>query len=285
MVKLGYLGPKGTFSEKAAQNWLQWNQGTSLLGEGRASIPQLFHELEAGELDQIVVPIENSIEGAVNVTQDYLIRIQDIEIFGEISLSIGHYLVAGQQIPLSAINTVYSHPQALSQCHEYLHNNLKHAALLQTTSTAEAARIVAQSPPGIAAVTSLEAAVSYGLTVVAEKIQDFSGNKTRFWVLGKKTNEREAIPLNNHFPVKTSIVVALPYNRPGSLYEILKGFADSNLDLTRIESRPTKKELGEYLFIIDFWGDRRVQVVDDTLNNLQSKAAMLKVLGSYPVIT
>lgn len=285
MVKLGYLGPEGTFSEKAAHNWLRWTGSTSWLVERRASIPQLFHQLEEGELHQIVVPIENSIEGAVNVTQDYLIRIQDIEILGEISLNIEHYLVTKEQIPLPAINAVYSHPQALSQCHEFLHNNLKHAALLQTTSTAEAAKIVAQSPPGIAAVTSLEAAATYGLKIAAEKIQDFSGNKTRFLALTIKAVEKEAMPKQEQFPVKTSLVVALPYNRPGSLYEILKGFADANLDLTRIESRPTKKELGEYLFMIDFWGHRQDPLVFDTLKKLRSKAAMLKVLGSYPVIT
>jgi prephenate dehydratase len=284
MLKLGYLGPEGTFSEKAAQIWLQWLRGTFWLGEGRPGIPQLFHELEAGELHQIVVPVENSIEGAVNVTQDYIIRIEDIEILGEISLSIEHYLATNQQIPLSAISTVYSHPQALSQCHEYLQNNLKHASLLQTTSTAEAARLVAQNAPGVAAVTSWDAVVKYGLTVLAEKIQDFSDNKTRFWVLGKKTG-KEATPKNDNALLKTSIVVAVPYNRPGSLYEILKGFADANIDLTRIESRPTKKELGEYLFIIDFWGHRKDKIVHDTLTKLKTKAAMLKILGSYPIIT
>ncbi|NLL19606.1 MAG: prephenate dehydratase [Clostridia bacterium] len=284
MLKLGYLGPEGTFSEKAAHIWLHWVRGTSWLGEGRTGIPQLFHELEAGELHQIVVPVENSIEGAVNVTQDYLIRIEDIEILGEISLSIEHYLATSQRIPLSEISAVYSHPQALSQCHEYLQNNLKHASLLQATSTAEAARLVAQNAPGIAAVTSKDAVIKYGLTVLAEKIQDFSDNKTRFWVLGKKEG-KEAIPKNNNSSLKTSIVVALPYNRPGSLYEILKGFADANLDLTRIESRPTKKELGEYLFIIDFWGHLQDKTVLDTLTKLKTKAAMLKILGSYPIIT
>lgn len=285
MIRIGFLGPEGTFSHQAAHCWLGILKEPPYLMEGVTGIPQLFHELEGDRLDQIVVPVENSIEGAVNITQDYLIRSDKLSILGEASLHIEHCLATKEPIKFIEIKAVYSHPQALAQCHHYLQNNLKHAALLQTTSTAEAARIVAEGPPGAAAITSRDGAKKYNLTIQAARIQDFSENKTRFWVLGKETQAMTVALRENCYPKKTSIVVALPYNRPGSLYEVLKEFADRHLDLTRIESRPTKKELGEYLFIIDFLGDRQEPLVLDTLTKLQSKAAMLKVLGSYPVIT
>ncbi|NLC76567.1 MAG: prephenate dehydratase [Clostridia bacterium] len=284
MIKIGFLGPEGTFSQQAAHCWLGMLRGEPYLVEGKTGIPQLFHELEGELLDQIVVPVENSIEGAVNVTQDYLIRSDQVAILGEISLQIEHQLATKGSIDFSEIKAVYSHPQALAQCHHYLQNNLKHAALFQTSSTAEAARVVAEGPPGLAAITSRDGARKYDLTIQAERIQDFSDNKTRFWVLGKVGTKETAVLREKSYLKKTSIVVALPYNRPGSLYEVLKEFADRHLDLTRIESRPTKKELGEYLFIIDFLGHCQDPVVRDTLTKLQSKAAMLKILGSYPVI-
>lgn len=282
MIKIGYLGPEGTFSEKAAQKWQMFLQMPHRL-EGKESIPQLFRDLENKVLNQIVVPVENSIEGSVTVTQDYLISLQEVNVLGEISLSIEHYLVTNGTNSLQKIIGVYSHPQALAQCHRFLEQHLKHARLFQTTSTAEAARIVSETKEPIAAITSLDAAIKYNLTVLAQKIQDFNGNKTRFWALGD-ANIRPQETIEGSFVAKTSIVVALPYNRPGGLYEILKEFAEVSLDLTRIESRPTKKELGEYLFIIDFIGHLQEEAVIKTFAKLRAKGVMIKILGSFPVI-
>lgn len=282
MIKIGYLGPEGTFSEKAAQKWQQFLQVPHQL-EGKESIPQLFRDLESKNLTQIIVPVENSIEGSVTVTQDYLISLQGVNVLGEISLSIEHYLVTNGPISLQEIAGVYSHPQALAQCHRFLEQHLKHAKLFQTASTAEAARMVCESNKSIAAITSLDAANKYNLTVLAEKIQDFNGNKTRFWALGELMSQpRKAV--DGSLIAKTSIVVALPYNRPGNLYEILKEFAEVSLDLTRIESRPTKKELGEYLFIIDFIGHLQEEAVISAFAKLKAKGVMIKILGSFPVI-
>ncbi|HHW07351.1 MAG TPA: prephenate dehydratase [Clostridia bacterium] len=283
MIKIGYLGPEGTFSEKAARMWLQCVSTPHRL-EAKENLPQLFRDLENGQLAQIIVPVENSIEGAVTVTQDYLISLPGIKVLGEISLAVEHYLVAKTLLPLADITAVYSHPQALAQCHRFLERHLGKAKLVQTTSTAEAARLVSEAAEPIAAVTSADAAAKYHLAVLAERIQDFHGNKTRFWAVGLP----ETCTINiskEHCDFKTSIVVALPYNRPGGLHMILTEFAAASLDLTRIESRPTKKELGEYLFIIDFLGHVHEETVAKTFNKLQSKDVMIKVLGSFPVLT
>lgn len=283
MIKIGYLGPEGTFSEKAAQIWQNFLLGPHQM-EGKESIPQLFRDLETKNLTQIVVPVENSIEGSVTVTQDYLISLQDVRVLGEISLSIEHYLVTNGTVPIREIAGVYSHPQALAQCHGYLEQHLKHAKLFQTASTAEAARIVSEAQEPVAAITSLDAAIKYNLTVLAEKIQDFDGNKTRFWALGQ-LDCPPPMAVGDSLIAKTSIVVALPYNRPGGLYEILKEFAEVSLDLTRIESRPTKKELGEYLFIIDFIGHLKEEAVIRAFAKLKDKGVMIKILGSFPLIS
>lgn len=283
MIRIGYLGPEGTFSEKAAQTWRRYVPGPSFL-EGKENLPQLFRDLESGKLAQIIVPVENSIEGSVTVTQDYLISIPGIRVLGEISVAVEHYLVAKTVMPLPEITAVYSHPQALAQCHRFLEQHLPAAQLVQTASTAEAARLVSEEGRFIAAITSLEAAAKYHLAVLAERIQDFDGNKTRFWALGPA--DRAAFPIfdKDRCPWKTSIVVALPYNRPGGLHMILTEFANASLDLTRIESRPTKKELGEYLFIIDFLGHAREETVAGVFENLRAKQVMIKVLGSFPVL-
>jgi len=284
MIKIGYLGPEGTFSEKAAKRWLRHISVPHRL-EGKENLPQLFRDLESGKLAQIVVPVENSIEGSVSVTQDYLISLPSIRVLGEISLAIEHYLVAKTPLLLEDIAAVYSHPQALAQCHRFLERHLPEAKLVQTTSTAEAARLVREARGPIAAVTSVEAATKYRLVVLAEKIQDFNGNKTRFWALGSPESDTIEINSDNRCTWKTSIVVALPYNRPGGLHMILTEFADASLDLTRIESRPTKKELGEYLFIIDFIGHVQDDTVATVLDKLRAKDVMIKMLGSFPVLT
>lgn len=282
MFKIGYLGPEGTFSEKATSLWMSMQQESAFSTINMDSIPQLFHELEDGALEQIVVPIENSIEGAVNITQDYLITADEIVILGEICLQIEHYLVAKTEKRLEDVSAIYSHPQALSQCHLYLQKNLSHAKLHQTGSTAEAAQIAWEKGSGVAAISSWEAAIKYGLNILGEKIHDFDGNKTRFLVLSKgKTDLKPKLTKQNI--QKTSLLVALPHNRPGGLYGILKEFAEAGINLARIESRPTKIELGEYLFIIDFIGCWDDEQAKDVLGKLREKAAMLKILGSYPV--
>ncbi|HHX50998.1 MAG TPA: prephenate dehydratase [Clostridia bacterium] len=283
MLKVGFLGPEGTFSGKAACQWLTKIKcnNYSLLPED--NISQLFKDLMAGQLQTIIVPVENSTEGAVNATLDLLVSMPDLVVMGEVSLSIEHCLLVAQPLNMEEILTVYSHPQALAQCYHYIQEQLKNASFQQTSSTAEAAGIVSQRKGRIAAISSREAARKYNLIIMARGIQDHQGNKTKFWILTKKEIlEGCSIEIPGDF-YKTSIIAALPYNKPGGLYEVLQEFARARIDLTRIESRPTKKELGEYLFFIDFVGKLTEPAVVRVLDKLEQKTVMLKILGSYPV--
>lgn len=271
-IKIGYLGPAGTFTEQAAKKWGdRLGLATQLMP--LPSIPQLVRGVLQGNLTYAVLPMENSIEGTVNLTIDTLIK-TDINIVGEIVVKIQHCLVVKDN-PALTIEKIFSHPQALAQCYDYLMKNFPHAELVETASTAQAAQIVADGPPHWAAICSGHAAQEYGLKIWAQGIQEHSGNKTRFLVVGC-----ESLPASGRD--KTSMIVALHENRPGGLYKILKLFADANINLTKIESRPTKKELGEYLFWIDCEGHRDVQPLQGVIQELSSQVALLKILGSYP---
>ena len=168
-------------------------------------------------------------------------------------------------------------PQALSQCYHYLTIHFPNVRIVSAESTGAAAQLVAEGPNYWAAVCSKEAAILYGLKIIDEKIQDFPDNKTRFLVISKN---KLFPPANN----KTTLVIALPENKPGGLYKVLKEFADQNINLTKIESRPTKKELGEYLFYIDCVGHMEDVNLSQVLSKLSSQVSFLKVLGSYPII-
>ncbi|MGI6552774.1 MAG: prephenate dehydratase [Bacillota bacterium] len=247
------------------------------------NISQLFKDLSSGQLQAIIVPVENSTEGAVNASLDLLASMPDLAVRGEINLPVEHCLLVAQPIKMEEILEVYSHPQALAQCYHYLQKQLKNASFRQTASTAEAASIVSEKKGEIAAISSQEAADKYNLLIIARGIQDHQGNKTKFWILTKKEIWADGSLEITSSLYKTSIITALPYNKPGGLYEVLREFALAQIDLTRIESRPTKKELGEYLFFIDFAGKATEPTISLVLNKLQQKTVMLKILGSYPV--
>lgn len=271
-VNIGYLGPAGTFTELAAKKWKN-RLGLTAKLIPLPNIPQLVKGVLQGCLTYAVLPMENSIEGTVNLTIDTLIK-NDVKIVGEIVVNIEHCL-AVRDVTTSSIKKIFSHPQALAQCYDYLTKNFPDAELVETASTAQAAKMVADGPPGWAAICSSHAAHDYGLKLLKQGIQDHSGNKTRFLVIGS-----ELLPATGMD--KTSMIVALYENRPGGLYKILKLFAEANINLTKIESRPTKKELGEYLFWIDCDGHREVQPLQGVIQELSSQVALLKILGSYP---
>ena len=265
--RIGALGPEGTYSEKAALLWIK--------GRPEASIVY-FNDFEgvleaaaAGRLEAGIVPVENSLEGAVTTVMDLLLRL-DVVIVGEVNVPIRHCLV-GQG---GDVKVILSHPQALAQCRQYLREHYPEAEIRTTGSTSHAARL-AQEFPEMAAVAGADTALKYGLQILAREIQDASDNVTRFIVAARKM----ALATGRD---KTSLVIYLDKDRPGALFSILEEFARHSINLTRIESRPSRKGLGDYYFYIDLEGHLDDKVVKKAIAAIKEKAAMIRVLGSYP---
>jgi len=279
MVKIGYLGPEGSFSQLATEIWI--NKLNLKRDEvdfiTSTTIPFLIESIEKGIVDYSILPLENSIEGNVNITIDALIQ-SSTRIVGEIIVKINHCLaVKSETVAVKEkLQVIYSHPQALSQCYHYLTKHFPKANFIAVESTSKAAQTVAQSKETAGAVCSKQAAINNNLFIIAENIQDHADNKTRFIAVGKKN------PISGE-KNKTTLIIALPENKPGGLYKVLKEFADERINLTKIESRPTKKELGEYLFFIECVGHVEDMKLAKVLEKLSSQAALLKVLGSYPI--
>ncbi len=264
--KVSFLGPIGTFSHEAASSI-----SNNLISY--CSIPEVMHSVETGECVKGVVPIENSIEGPVNLTLDSLVHDFNLNIIGEIIIPINHNLLVASDMGVDEVTDVYSHSQALGQCRYYLekHNINPH----YTVSTAEAARKVAETGKG-AAIGTLKAAEIYDLNVIDSNIQETSNNQTRFIVLSKDTTSSSG---ND----KTSISFSLFEDSPGGLYNILGIFAKNNINLSKVESRPSKEGLGHYLFFIDFEGHQFDDEIKSILVNIKSKVSFFKILGSYPI--
>jgi prephenate dehydratase len=263
---IGTLGPEGSFSEKAAK---QWNDKAEM--RYYDDIFDTADALRGNEVDYSIVPIENSLEGSVTLTLDLLMERQ-LKIVGEVIVQVKHCLLSKGK--LADLKILMSIPQALSQCKKYIKKNFRNIDVRSTLSTSQAAKLASESKH-IAAIASRESAGIYGLEILDENIQDVNENFTRFIVIGK------AMPHGTGND-KTSIIIYLEKNRPGALYEILGEFAKRGIDLTKIESRPTKKVLGDYLFYIDLKGHIEDRIIKDTLDHVKSKVGMLKILGSYP---
>ncbi len=263
---IGILGPQGTYSEKAAK---QWDEGAKL-----QFYDDIFDTVDAllrNEVDHSIVPIENSLEGSITLTLDLLLE-HELKIIGEVIVQIKNCLISKGKI--EEIKIIMSHPQPLAQCRKYIKNNFKGIKIRSDLSTSHAAKLAAASRE-IAAIASAESAKMYGLKILDENIQDVPENYTRFIVIGKTT----PAPTGND---KTSIIVYLEKNKPGALYEILGEIASRNIDLTKIESRPSKKALGDYVFYIDIRGHIEDKTIKDAISRIKSKVGMLKILGSYP---
>jgi len=271
MKKVGYLGPRGTFTEAAAQKYCGGSPAELVCCPG---LPEIVAAVEGGQLDQGVVPLENSTEGAVGQLLDLVARASGIMFCGEVVLRVQHHLMVRPGTPRSRISRVLSHPQALAQCRNYLARQLPGTDAEETVSTARAAELVAACGEPWAAIGTHLAAVNHGLEILDSGIQDSVENATRFIVLGRQDAEQEP-------HCRTSLVVEVR-DRPGALYGILREFALREVNLTRIESRPVKKRLGQYLFFIDLEGHRSQEAVKSAIQSVQRKAANLKVLGSYP---
>jgi prephenate dehydratase len=262
---VAYFGPAGTFTEEAASR---------LNGDLIAfdSIIEVLEAVKTGKAQKGVVPIENSIEGPVGVTLDLLAQDYDLKIEKEIILPISHNLMVNKGITLDKIDSVYSHAQPLAQCRIFLE---KLGLITHSTSSTAAAAKFIQGKNNAAAIGNRRAAELYNLNIIQTDIQDFENNRTRFIVLGNN----ESLPTDND---KTSIVFSLYEDLPGGLYGILGYFAVENINLTKIESRPSKKGLGKYIFFIDFEGHYQDKVIMNILDTIRKNTPFLKLLGSYP---
>jgi len=266
-LRVAYLGPAGTFSHEAAAK--HFGHGVEAIA--CPTIDDVVRAAESGRADHAVVPVENSTEGAVGRTLDLMCQ-TPLTICGEIRLRIRQNLLS-RAADLDRVTRVYSHAQSLAQCAQWLSARLPGAARVAVASNAEAARLAA-GEEGAAAIAGENAAAIYGLDVLAGHIEDEPNNTTRFWVLG-----RQRVPRSGND--ETSLVMSAP-NRPGAMYALLEPFATHGVSMTRLESRPARTGLWEYLFFVDLVGHESDPAVAAALSSLAKKAPMLKVLGSYP---
>ena len=273
-MKIAYLGPKGSFSHHVVQTAFPKEELHAF-----ANITDVIKAYEQGLVDYSVVPVENSIEGSVHESLDYLFHQARIQAVAEIVQPIHQQLmvIPGQ----SKIEKIFSHPQALAQGKKFIDKYYPEAKIEVTASTAYAARFISEHPAQpYAAIAPKSSAEEYGLELIAEDIQEMEANFTRFWVLGA---EIPKIPLNSQAE-KMSLALTLPDNLPGALYKALSTFAWRGIDLTKIESRPLKTALGEYFFIIDVdYSDK--ELVHFARQELEAIGIQHKILGTYPIFT
>jgi chorismate mutase/prephenate dehydratase len=268
-LKVGFLGPEGTFSQTAVYKHF----GHSARALPLSTIDEVFHEVEAGHADFGVVPIENSTEGSVNHTLDRFLT-SPLQICGEVELRIRQNLM-GNMKGLRDIKRLCSHPQSLAQCRQWIKENLPDVELIPEASNAEAARR-ARDEKGTAAIAGETAAEVYGLTILAADIEDRPDNSTRFLVIGRRT-------FGPSGQDRTTLLVSTGHTEaPGALHRLLEPLASNRVSLTRIESRPSQRRKWDYVFFIDLEGHAEDPPVAKALARLKQRASLFRVLGSYP---
>lgn len=271
-MQVAYLGPRGSFTHQVAQ---QAFPSADLQAFG--TITEVIKAYETGQVVYSVIPVENSIEGSVHETIDYLFHQAEIHAVAEIVQPIAQQLLA--TATHKEIEVIYSHPQAIAQGKKYILEHFPHARIEVTASTAYAARYVAEHPAQpYAAIAPQAAAEEYGLMVIGQDIQEMSENFTRFWILG---NEVPEIGLQK-VTKKVSLALTLPDNLPGALYKAMSVFSWRGISLTKIESRPLKTALGEYFFILDL-ENQSEDLLSYSLEELKSLGISCKILGNYQV--
>ncbi|PZF89694.1 prephenate dehydratase [Listeria ivanovii] len=276
-MKIAYLGPAASFTHAAAAKAFPKEKMIA-----KSTIPDCIMSIEKEEVDVAVVPIENTIEGSVNITLDYLFHFSSVPVVAEIVLPIAQHLMVHPAHAGSwrSVQKVMSHPQALAQCHTFLQAELYGVEREVTPSTAYAAKWVSNNPSElVAAIAPRMAAAEYGLEIVKEDAQDLELNQTRFFVLSRK-------PVSILLPKeeeKTSISVILPNNMPGALHKVLSTFAWRDIDLSKIESRPLKTSLGEYFFLIDVLSEGKETLVTNALDEITLLGGTANKLGTYHV--
>ena len=267
-LTVAYLGPAGTFSESASRK--HFGSAPSFTPVG--TIDEVFRLVECGNADYGVVPVENTTEGAVGGTLDLLLA-NPVRVCGEVKLRIHQHLLSKAD-GIGAAKRLYSHAQSLAQCHEWLNRNLAHLPRIPVASNAEAARLAAEDSESCA-IAGDAAGEQYGLNALASNIEDDPNNTTRFLVIAR----HDAGPSGKD---KTSLVLSAR-NRPGAMHDLLEPLARHGVDMTKLQSRPARGGLWEYVFYVDFLGHREDPQVVAALDELNERAAFVKILGSYPV--
>lgn len=268
-MEIAYLGPEGTFTQAAALKHF----GHAVISVPQTTIGEVFQQVESGQCNYGVVPVENSTEGMVSHTLDSFIN-SPLKICGEVELKIELQLLVGADTTAENVTRIIAHQQALAQCRQWLDAHWPDTPREAVSSNGEAARIAAVET-GVAAVAGNIAAEQYGLLPLAENIQDYPNNATRFLIIG-----RESVPPSGHD--KTSIVVST-HNRPGALFDLLGPFQREGISLTRIDTRPSRTQTWAYVFFIEFEGHQQDERIAGILQQLQEQSLMLKPLGSYPL--
>ncbi|GIN38644.1 prephenate dehydratase [Heyndrickxia oleronia] len=276
-MRVGYLGPKATFTDIAVQNTFPDAERIAY-----TTIPDCLNAVKCREVDIAIVPFENALEGTVHLTIDYLYHEINPPIRAEVIVPIQQHLMVHplQTNNWTEVEKILSHPHALAQCHQFLHQQFRGVTLEQFTSTAAAAKYISEHPElKLAAIANEMAAEKYHLQIVKENIHDYHFNHTRFIVLAHedvKVN-KELKPLYQ----KTTIMVTLPSDRAGALHQVLSAFAWRQINLSKIESRPLKTGLGHYFFMIDINHEMQNQLVKNALEEIEVLGCKVKVLGSY----
>lgn len=276
--KIGYLGPKGTFTKLAVDAAFNGDEKIAF-----KTIPECMDAVNDGKVKIGVVPIENAIEGTVHLSIDYLVHQVRLPIIAEIVVPIQQNLLVHSNFngTLADIKEVHSHRHAIAQCQQYLHKNLPNATIHYTNSTGSAAEMVSANGNPIAAIGNTLAAKEYNLTIFEENIHDYPNNHTRFIVLAKdkkhvKINHPEALE-------RTSLLITLPEDRAGVLHQVLSAFAWRKMNLSKIESRPMKTGLGNYFFIIDVDEPYDDALFPGVQGELEALGCNVNILGTYPV--
>lgn len=277
-VRIGYLGPRGTFTKLAVD--------AAFNGDGKIpfkTIPQCIDAVDNESVQIGVIPIENAIEGTVHLSIDYLVHQVRLPIIAEIVVPIQQNLLVHKNFDgeLRDIKEVHSHRHAIAQCQQYLHKNLPDAAIHYTTSTGSAAEMVSANGNPIAAIGNILAAKEFNLTILQENIHDYPNNHTRFIVLAKKADD---VKIHHHPSLeRTTMLITLPEDRAGVLHQVLSAFAWRKMNLSKIESRPMKTGLGNYFFLIDVDEPYDDALFPGVQGELEALGCGVTILGTYPV--
>jgi len=268
--RLAYFGPAGTHTEQAC---ITYDRAAARIPF--ATIPLVAAAVDTGQADEGMVPIENSVGGSVSATLDLLIHDSTLFIRRELVLPIKHFLLARRGAEVRNIKVIFSHPQALEQCQGYLAEHFAQAEPIASMSTAAAVEEMLKRGGGAAAIGTERASTLYDTEILARGIEDHPNNMTRFVVLAPKDSPRTGDD-------KTSICFSFDDDAPGILHSVLEEFAKRGINLTKIESRPTREELGRYIFLADLEGHREDTIVREALDRVRVQVSLLKVYGSYP---
>ncbi len=272
IMDYAYLGPPGTFCEMALLKYCDKKDKKIPF----STVEEIAKKVNDNKIERGVLPLENSLEGAVNNTHSVLLEMENIQVIAEIVIPIVHNLLAVPGMKITDITKVLSHPMAIKQSGTFIRNHLSDKDIVYTNSTARAAEIVNENK-NYAMIGSSRSGEKYGLEILVHDIQDYANNYTRFFVI---THNSRKFP-QKEGDYKTSIICTPKVNKPGVLCTILAEFADRGIDLTRIESRPTKKKLGEYIFYIDIAGHSEENKTGEALANVECISRVFKNLGSY----